>query len=88
MHPDVLSGWFEDFVKRTDLTKGLHLHSLRHTNATLMIAGGEDVLTVSRRLGHAQASTTTNIYGHAIQAANAKAAETLQNILKPLSEKA
>ena len=88
MHPDVLSGWFEDFVKRTDLPQGLHLHSLRHTNATLMIAGGEDVLTVSRRLGHAQASTTTNIYGHAIQAANAKAAETLQNILKPLSKKA
>ena len=88
MHPDVLSGWFESFVKRTNLPKGLHLHSLRHTNATLMIAGGEDILTVSRRLGHAQASTTANIYGHAIQAANAKAAETLQNILKPLSKKA
>jgi integrase len=87
MHPDVLSGWFEDFIKRTNLPQ-IHLHSLRHTNATLMIAGGEDVLTVSRRLGHAQASTTTNIYGHAIQAANAKAAETLQNILKPLSERA
>jgi integrase len=87
MHPDVLSGWFEDFIKRTDLPPETHIHTLRHTNATLMIAGGEDVLTVSRRLGHAQASTTTNIYGHAIQAANARAAETLQNILNPLGSK-
>lgn len=82
MHPDVLSGWFGDFIKRTDLPQ-IHVHSLRHTNATLMIAGGEDILTVSRRLGHAQASTTTNIYAHAIQSANAKAAETLENLLKP-----
>jgi integrase len=87
MHPDVLSGWFEDFIKRTDLPQKIHLHSLRHTNATLMIAGGEDVLTVSRRLGHAQASTTTNIYGHAIQSTNAKASDTLENILKPNSQK-
>jgi integrase len=88
MHPDVLSGWFEDFIKRTDLPQATHIHSLRHTNATLMIAGGEDVMTVSRRLGHAQASTTTNIYGHAIQAASARAAETLENILKPVETKA
>lgn len=82
MHPDVLSGWFGDFIKRTDLPQ-IHVHSLRHTNTTLMIAGGEDILTVSRRLGHAQASTTTNIYAHAIQSANAKAAETLENLLNP-----
>ena len=67
---------------------GTPMHPDVLSNATLMIAGGEDILTVSRRLGHAQASTTANIYGHAIQAANAKAAETLQNILKPLSKKA
>ena len=40
MHPDVLSGWFEDFIKRADLPQETHIHSLRHTNATLMIAGG------------------------------------------------
>lgn len=82
MNPDVLSGWFEDFIKRSDLPP-IHLHSLRHTNATLMIAGGEDIRTVSKRLGHAQTTTTMNIYSHAIQSADAKAADTLENILKP-----
>jgi integrase len=84
-HPDSLTSWFEDFIKRTDLLN-IHIHSLRHTNATLMIAGGEDILTVSKRLGHAQPSTTTNIYAHAIRSADERAAETLENILDPLKK--
>jgi integrase len=81
-HPDSITSWFEDFIKRTDLPP-IHIHSLRHTNATLMIAGGEDIRTVSQRLGHAQTSTTTNIYAHAIQSADARAAQTLEDILNP-----
>jgi len=86
-HPDTLTSWFEDFINRTDLPK-IHIHSLRHTNATLMIAGGEDIRTVSRRLGHAQVTTTVNTYTHAIQSADAKAAETLENILDPMKKRA
>jgi integrase len=86
MHPDSLTGWFKEFVKRTDLLK-VHIHSLRHTNATLLIAGGTDVRTVSRRLGHAQTTTTMNIYSHAIRAADEAAAETLENLLDPLKKK-
>ena len=39
--------------------------------------------TVSGRLGHSQASTTANIYAHAIRSADAIAAEALENILSP-----
>jgi integrase len=85
-HPDTITKWFEDFIKQTDLPQ-IHLHSLRHTNATLMIAGGEDIRTVSKRLGHAQVTTTVNTYTHAIQSADAKAAETLENILDPLKKR-
>ena len=42
-----------------------HLHSLRHTAASLMISGGADVATVSGLLGHSQVSTTLDIYTHA-----------------------
>ena len=56
-------------------------HGLRHTSATLMIAGKLDVRTVSSRLGHAQASTTMNIYAHALQETDRKAANALEDML-------
>lgn len=37
-------------------------HDLRHTFATMMIAGGVDVRTVSSYLGHSSASMTLNVY--------------------------
>jgi len=82
MNPDSITSWFHDFVKRNNLPP-VSIHSLRHTNATLMIAGGANIRTVSNRLGHAQTSTTSNIYAHAIQSADAAAADTLENLLNP-----
>ena len=82
MHPDTLTGWFHDFIAKTDLPK-IHLHSLRHTNATLNISNGVSVTTVAAQLGHANASTTTKIYAHAIKSAQAAAAEMMDDLLKP-----
>src|SRR5215469_378939 len=42
------------------------LHSLRHTHASLLIASGMDILTISRRLGHSSPTITLNVYGHLI----------------------
>lgn len=56
-------------------------HGLRHTSATLLIASKQDVRTVSSRLGHAQASTTMNIYAHALKETDRKAVNALENML-------
>ncbi len=56
------------------------LHGLRHTSATLLIAKGTDIKTVSERLGHSSTSTTLNIYAHALEELDRTAADTLQNI--------
>jgi integrase len=82
IHPDTLSGWFYSFIRKTDLPH-IHIHSLRHTNASLLIAGGENIKTISKRLGHSQVSTTANIYSHAIESADAKAAQLLEHIFTP-----
>ena len=37
--------------------------------------------TVSSRLGHAQASSTMNIYAHALKETDKKAAEALEDML-------
>lgn len=82
MHPDTLSGWFHRFIQTTDLPQ-IHLHSLRHTNATLSIANGIAVTTIAGQLGHANANTTTKIYAHQIQSAQAAAADAMENLLNP-----
>ena len=80
IHPDSLSSWFSKFIKKNNLPD-IHLHSLRHTNATLLIANGTNIRTVAKRLGHASPTTTGNIYAHAIKTADEMASDTLQDIL-------
>ena len=57
------------------------LHGLRHTSATLLIANNQDIRSVSARLGHAETSTTLNIYTHFLESTNKKAADILENVL-------
>ena len=59
------------------------MHGLRHTSATLLIANGIDIKTVSARLGHARTSTTADIYAHALEKTDTKAADTLSSLLRP-----
>lgn len=82
IRPDYLTGWFKSFVKRNNLPD-IHIHSLRHTNASLQIAAGTPLTTVAHRLGHANANTTTKIYAHFIKSADETAAQALQEMLVP-----
>lgn len=77
------------FIKRYNaqcLTKDnelpdIRLHDLRHTNATLLLGNGVDIETVARRLGHRKASTTLDIYGHALPEKDSGASAKLAEIL-------
>lgn len=86
IHPSVVTSWFHRFVAAHDLPP-VSIHSLRHTNATLLIASNTNIQTVANRLGHKHSTTTQKIYTHAIKAADAVAAETLQDILHPAHAK-
>lgn len=46
----------------------LRVHDLRHTAASLWLAGGADPKVVQRILGHAPATMTMGLYGHLIDA--------------------
>lgn len=80
INPNDLTVRFKKFITKHDFPP-IHLHSLRHTNATLLIASGTNLQTVAHRLGHSNAETTIKIYSHAIKSADAAAAETLDQIL-------
>ena len=55
-----------ELAKRLDLKgtegKRVTFHDLRHTFATSAVTRGGDVASISANLGHAQVSTTLNMY--------------------------
>ena len=80
MHPDSITDYLGKFAERHGLPH-INPHKFRHTHASLLIAKGVDVVTVSKRLGHAKVSTTSDIYSHAIQQADEGASECIADAL-------
>jgi integrase len=63
LHPDRLSSlWWR--TRKKLMLPDVSFHSFRHVNASLLIAGGYDLMRLSRRLGHAKADYTLRLYGH------------------------
>lgn len=50
--------YLKSFAEMAGITKLLTFHTARHTFATLLILGGEDIFTVSKLLGHSDISIT------------------------------
>ena len=78
MTPTTFTYRFKLILKKNGLPRELNVHSLRHTAASLMIAGGTDVATVAGILGHSQPSTTLDIYTHAFDKNKQVASARLQ----------
>jgi len=74
MNPDSITDWLGNFSDKHGLPH-IHPHAFRHTAASTMIANGVDLVTAANELGHANATTTANIYAHQISVARAKAAD-------------
>ena len=82
MTPTTFTYRFKLILKKNGLPQELNVHSLRHTAASLMIAGGTDVATVAGILGHSQPSTTLDIYSHAFDKNKKAASAGLQGMLE------
>lgn len=80
MHPDTITKWFRQFVRKHNLPP-ITILGLRHTSATLLIAEGVPLKSVSSRLGHSNISTTANIYAHALRSVDQDAAAKMDRIL-------
>lgn len=65
----------------SDKLPSIRFHDLRHTSATLLIATNIDIKTISARLGHAQTSTTMNIYAHSYKKLDEVASDALEDML-------
>lgn len=67
-----LSQWIED----SGIQKKISFHNFRHSYATLQLANGTDIYTVSKLLGHKNVSTT-QIYTKVIDAKKVEAANRI-----------
>ena len=61
---------YEKYLRETServIGRKITAHTLRHTHASLLLAEGVDIDTISRRLGHENSRITKEIYLHATQ---------------------
>lgn len=79
MHPDSVTTYLDRFSKKNGLPH-IHPHLFRHTMASMLIYHHIDPVSVSKRLGHSQVSTTTDLYAHIIEEADQQNANILSEI--------
>lgn len=69
MSPKVISQRFKEVLRLVadeHTAKHHQLYDLRHTHASMLINDGWDIVKVSKRLGHSDATTTLRFYAHLI----------------------
>lgn len=86
LFPTSLTTWFRKWIRNTDLPY-ITIHSLRHTFASLQISDGVPLIVVSKQLGHARASTTSNIYAHMLAQSEAQADKTFDKFADLIGNK-
>jgi integrase len=85
-HPDWITYHWRHIVEALGLPR-VTLHALRHSHASALIAAGQDVVTVSRRLGHASPTITLSVYAHLFDKTDEAAASAIQEVLRPTENK-
>lgn len=56
-------------------------HGLRHTHASQLVDAGIDIVTISKRLGHASPDVTLRVYAHLFRRDDGKAADAIDAAL-------
>lgn len=79
LNPGTVASWLERVEKKNGLPH-LHSHAFRHSLASALFGRNVDPVTISKTLGHAQVSTTENIYAHIIEAAKKRGADILEDV--------
>jgi integrase len=76
---------FQAALRRADLPRQ-PFHHLRHASATLMLEDGQELVVVSRTLGHSTISTTADLYAHVTPATLQRSAARMDGILRPKAD--
>ena len=80
MSQTYINNEFKKFLKRHNLPN-VHIHDLRHANASLLINMGLPVKMISEHLGHSDTRTTENIYAHVFNESRRMASDAISQAL-------
>lgn len=83
--PSWISKPLKRWIEAAGITRHITFHCFRHTYATLQLAGGTDIYTVSKMLGHTNVKTT-QVYAKVVDEKKEKAANTIKINLNPLND--
>lgn len=75
--PSWISSPLKRWIEAAGITRHITFHCFRHTYATLQLAGGTDIYTVSKMLGHTNVRTT-QIYAKVVNKKKEKATKVIK----------
>jgi integrase len=76
LSPKAVSAAWSDYAARIGMPD-VTFHRLRHTHASQLIDQHVDIVTISKRLGHAKPDITLRIYAHLFREDDSKTAEAI-----------
>lgn len=83
IHPHSVYDAFKVIAKHIGCPDA-RFHDLRHSFATIALANGDDIKTVSENLGHYAASFTLSVYGHSTDDMKKNSAKRMEKYLNSL----
>ena len=81
LRPRAVSSAWSKLAERIGMPE-ITFHALRHTHTSQLIDGGVDIVTISKRLGHAKPNVTLAIYAHMFKTDDSKAAAAINMALE------
>lgn len=79
---NVVERSFEPLIQAAGV-KRIRFHDLRHTAVAIMLSNGKSVFSVSKYIGHARPSITSDIYGHLIPGAADDIGQMMDDLVNP-----
>lgn len=83
-HKNLVDRYFKPLIKLAGVPE-IRFHDLRHTAASIMLSRGVPIFTVSKILGHARASITSDTYGHLVPGATDGIGQMMDELLAPVA---
>lgn len=79
LSPSTIERYKNKYCKIANV-KQIRIHDFRHSHATLLIYNNVPIQDISKRLGHANVSTTLDVYTHVIEDKEKRVINTLNKI--------